>query len=115
MTPEEARDAARRLQDDHLVAEAASVAEGWRFLTVDGLAAEDQAGMDLYDQAVAVFREVVGTGRQGRHFGTSSGMTFGIRSGDAEQCIHDLRQRLEALNPPWATGGQRWTLRDGMR
>jgi hypothetical protein len=115
MTPEEARRVARRLQDAALVAEAESVAEGWHFLTVEGIATEDQPSTDLYDQAITVFREVVGTGRQGRHFGTSSGVTFGIRSADAEERIQLLRERLDMLNPTGFAGGRRWTLREGMR
>jgi hypothetical protein len=71
--------------------------------------------MDLYDQVIAVFREVVGTGRQGRHFGTLSGLTFGIRGVDAEDCVRTLRERLDALNPPSFPGGRQWTLREGMR
>ncbi|MFD7552339.1 hypothetical protein [Streptomyces sp. NPDC059816] len=115
MTPEEARRAARRLQDGALIAEAESVAEGWHFLTVDGVTVEDQPSADLYEQVITVFRQVVGTGRQGRHFRTSSGLTFGIHSADAEERVQMLRERLDMLNPTGSAGERRWTLREGMR
>lgn len=62
-----------------------------------------------------MFRQVVGTGRQGRHFGKSSGLAFGIRSADAEERVQMLRERLDVLNPTGSVGGRRWTLREGMR
>lgn len=111
MTPDDAR----RLVDEMvLVAEAELTAKGWRFLTVDGLTFEDPASADLYDQAITMFQEVVGTGHLSQHYGTSSGLTFAVLGGDADDLIRVLRERLELLSPPDPAGGRWWTFRESM-
>ena len=111
MTPDDAR----RLVDEMvLVAEAELTAKGWRFLTIDGLTFEDPASENLYDQAITVFQEVVGTGHLSQHYGTWSSLTFAILGHDADDLVRVLRERLELLSPPGAVGGRRWTFCESM-
>lgn len=103
-----------RLHDDALVAEAALVAAGWRFLTVDGLTVDSQADLDRYEQVLAAFDDAA-AGRERRHQSTSSCLTVGIRGPDAEQRIAWLRERIAELNPASFWGGRQWDLRDAAR
>jgi hypothetical protein len=114
MTPEQAWQQVRQLQDDLLVAEAAQVAEGWRFLTVDGITAESEQDLHLYEQVLFAFDEAA-SGHESRYASTSSQLTLGIRGQDAGQRIAELRCRVAALNPPGFWSGQRWQIRDGAR
>lgn len=109
MTPGQARQHARRLNEQLLMAEAA----GWRFVTIDGITTESEAGLQLYEQVLYAFEDAAG--RERRYASTCSRLTFGIRSDDAGQCIALLRARLAELNPPGARGGHRWDIRGGTR
>ena len=114
MTSEDDRQYAQQRQDQLLVAEAAQLAAGWRFVTVDGIAVECEEDLELYEQVLFAFDEVA-RGRESRHASTSSRLALGIRSQDADQRIAGLRGRIDALNPrdPWS--GRRWEIRDGAR
>jgi hypothetical protein len=114
MTPDQARQHARQLQEQLLNTEAAHLAAGWRFVTVDGLAIESETDLDRYEQALSAFDEAA-AGHQSRHMSSSSRVTFGIRGDDAEQQIAVLRARLEKLNPPGPWGPRRWEIRVGAR
>jgi hypothetical protein len=114
MTPEDARRPLRRLQDELLVAEAAQLAAGWRFVTIEGIAIECEADLELYEQVLFAFDEAA-RGRENRYASMSDRLTLGIRGADADQRIAALRARLAGLNPtdPWS--GRRWEIRDGAR
>jgi hypothetical protein len=111
MTPEDARQYAQQLQDQLLVAEAAQLAAGWRFVTIDGIAVGCEEDLELYEQVLFAFDEVA-RGRESRHASTSSRLTLGIRGEDADQRIAGLWGCIDALNPrdPWS--GRRWEVRD---
>jgi hypothetical protein len=114
MIPEQARQHMRQLHDELLVAEAAQVAEGWRFLTIDGITVESEGDLDLYELVLFAFDEAVGS-RQSRYASTSSQLTLGIRGEDADQRIDELRRRVAEINPPSPWSGRRWQIRDGAR
>lgn len=59
---------------------------------------------DLNDRVIAVFQEVVRTGRQGRHFGTSSSLRLGVRSDDVDTCPGAAR--TPGSVEPTQVGGQ---------
>lgn len=114
MTPEQALRLRRQLQDDALAAEAAQLATGWRFLTIEGITIECDADLELYEQVLTAFREAA-DGVENRRVSASSRLTLGVRGAGAEQRIADLRTRLEPLNPPEPWSGRRWQVRDGAR
>ena len=122
MTPDQARQRARRLEQDLLVAEAEQAALGWMYLTVDGIVIESEPDLERYLCALDAFGEVA-AGRQCRYRATSSRLTFGIRGEaagestrgeDASERIAVLHARLDALNPSGLFGAQ-WDIRDGAR
>ena len=122
MTPDQARQRARRLEQDLLVAEAEQAARGWLYLTVEGIVIESEPGLERYLRALDAFGEVA-AGRQSRYRATSCCLTFGIRGEaagqttrgeDASERIAVLHARLDALNPQGLFGA-RWDIRDGAR
>jgi len=122
MTPDQARQRARRLEQDLLVAEAEQAALGWMYLTVEGIVIESEPGLERYLCALDAFGEVV-AGRECRYRATSCCLTFGIRGEaagestrgeDASARIAVLHARLDALNPSGLFGAQ-WDIRDGAR
>ena len=122
MTPDQARQRARRLEQDLLVAEAEQAALGWMYLTVEGIDIESEPDLERYLRALDAFGEVA-AGRQCRYCSTSSRLTFGIRGEaagqstrgeDASARIAVLHARLDALNPQGLFGA-RWDIRDGAR
>ena len=116
MTFDQARQHARRLDDELVVAEAAYLAAGWRFLTSEGLTVDCEADLETCNEVLCAFDEAA-AGREHRSATTSSRLTPGIRGADAEQRIAALRARLAALNPPdaWSPPVRRWEIRDGAR
>ena len=122
MTPDQARQRARRMERDLLVAEAEQAALGWTYLTVEGSDIESEPDLERYLQALVAFGEVA-AGRECRYCSTSSRLTFGIRGEaagqrtrgeDASARIAVLHARLDALNPSGLFGAQ-WDIRDGAR
>ena len=122
MSPDQARQRARLLEQDLLVAEAEQAAFGWAYLTVDGIDIESEPDLERYLRALEVFGEVA-AGRQCRCCSTSCCLTFGIRGEaagqrtrgeDASARIAVLHARLDALNPQ-GLFGPRWDIRDGAR
>jgi hypothetical protein len=115
MTFDQARQQPRRAGDE-LVAEAAYLAAGWRFLTIDGLTVDCEADLETYNEVLCAFDEAA-AGREHRYAATSSRLTLGICGAGAEQRIAALRARLAALNPSdaWSPSARRWEIRDGGR
>jgi hypothetical protein len=122
MTPDQARQRARQLEQDLLVAEAEQAALGWMYLTVEGIVIESEPDLERYLCALDAFGEVA-AGRQCRYCSTSCCLTFGIRGEaagqatrgeDASARIAVLHARLDALNPQ-GLFGPRWDIRDGAR
>ena len=66
MTPDQARQRARRLEQDLLVAEAEQAALGWMYLTVEGIDIESEPDLERYLRALDAFGEVA-AGRQCRY------------------------------------------------
>ena len=58
MTPDQARQRARRLEQDLLVAEAEQAALGWMYLTVEGIDIKSEPDLERYLRAVDAFGEV---------------------------------------------------------
>ncbi len=58
MTPDQARQRARRLEQDLLVAEAEQAALGWMYLTVDGIDIDSEPDLERYLRALDAFGEV---------------------------------------------------------
>ena len=79
MTPDQARQRARRLEQDLLVAEAEQAALGWMYLTAEGIDIDSEPGLERYLRALDAFGEVA-AGRERRYRSTSSCLTFGIRA-----------------------------------
>ena len=122
MTSDQARQRARRLEQDLLVAEAEQAALGWMYLTVEGIVVESEPDLERYLRALDAFGAVA-AGRECRYCSTSSCLTFGIRGEaagestrgeDASARIAVLHARLDALNP-LGLFGARWDIRDGAR
>ena len=122
MTSDQARQRARRLEQDLLVAEAEQAALGWAYLTVEGIDVDSEPDLERYLRALDAFGEVA-AGRQCRYRSTSSCLTFGVRGEaagqstrgeDASARIAVLHARLDALNPS-GLFGPRWDIRDGAR
>ena len=122
MTPDQARQRARRREQDLLVAEAEQAALGWTYLTVEGIDIESEPGLERYLRALDAFDKAA-AGRESRYYSSSSCLTFGIRgkaagqttrADDALRRIAVLHARLDALNPQGLFGA-RWDIRDGAR
>ena len=58
MTPDQARQRARRLEQDLLVAEAEQAALGWMYLTVEGIDIDSEPDLERYLRALDAFGEV---------------------------------------------------------
>ncbi len=122
MTPDQARQRARWLEQDLLVAEAEQAALGWMYLTVEGIDIESEDVLERYLRALDAFDKAA-AGRESRYYSSSSCLTFGIRgkaagqtarADDALRRIAVLHARLDALNPQGLSGA-RWDIRDGAR
>ena len=116
MTPDQARQRARRLEQDLLVAEAEQAALGWMYLTVEGIDIGSEDDLERYLRALDAFDKAA-AGRENRYYSSSSCLTFGIRGEaagqstrgeDASERIAVLHARLDALNPS-GLFGPRWT------
>ena len=84
MTPDQARQRARRLEQDLLVAEAEQAALGWMYLTVEGIDIESEPDLERYLRALDAFDKAA-AGRESRYYSSSSCLTFGIRGKAAGQ------------------------------
>lgn len=94
---------AAQLHDELLVAEAAQLAAGWRFVITDGIAIECADDLELYERVLFAFHEAARS-RENRHASTSSRLTLGIRGEDADQHIAALRVRLDVIRGLAAAG-----------
>ena len=122
MTPDQARQRARRPEQDLLVAEAEQAALGWMYLAAEGIDIEPEPGLERYLRALDAFDKAA-PGRESRYYSSSPCLAFGIRgkaagqtprADDALRRIAVLHARLDALNPQGLSGA-RWDIRDGAR